>query len=332
MMDAPIVSVIIPVYNAEKTLPFCLASLSKLTYPYLQFIFVDDCSTDGSLACIEAFAEGPQQGVHWDVKVIRQAVNRGVAAARNTGLDHATGTYIYYVDADDQIDPETIAEAVEKAQQLDADIVGFNWYLAFDKNKRKMNQPAFHTAWEAVEMMLRGTMRWNLWLFLVRRSLYEEHQIRFLPGMNMGEDMMVMTKLFAHAERVAYMDKAFYHYRQSNETSLTKTYSEQHMAQVAANIQELEGFLAASKYASRIGDLIGFLKLNNKLPFLISPKVSQYKRWLSWFPEANRLVLKNTSLPWRTRLLQYAAVKKQFWLLKGYYYFVIRFIYGIIYR
>ncbi len=325
------VSIIIPVYNAENTLPNCLDSLAALQYANLELLFINDSSTDGSLDLLDKFCLHFSRSLR-TARVINHAHNKGVAAARNTGLDNASGTYIYYVDADDQVDPETISEAVEKAQQMDADIVGFNWYLTFDKNERRMNQPAFETAWEALEMMLHGTMRWNLWLFLVKRSLYEDHQIRFMPGMNMGEDMMVMTKLFVYAGRVAYIDKAFYHYRQSNEASLTKTYSQQHMEQVSANIQALEDFLLKSQYAGQLGDLIGFLKLNIKLPFLISPKSSQYKRWLSWFPEANSLVLKNSSLPWRTRLLQYAAVKKQFWLLKGYYYFVIRFVYGIIYR
>ncbi|MFD2966838.1 glycosyltransferase family 2 protein [Sphingobacterium bambusae] len=325
------VTIILPVYNAALTLDSCLSSLRALDYDSLEVLFINDSSTDGSLELLEKFCLYFSTGLK-TAQVINHTQNKGVAAARNTGLDYATGDYIYYVDADDRVDPETIKQAVEKAQQLDADIVGFNWYLSFDKNERKMNQPAFHTAWEALEMMLRGTMRWNLWLFLVKRSLYEDYQIRFIPGMNMGEDIMVTTKLFVHAGRVAYIDKAFYHYRQSNEASLTKTYSQQHMDQVSANIQALETFLLKSQYAAQLGDLIGFLKLNIKLPFLISPKSNQYKRWLSWFPEANSLVLKNSSLPWRTRLLQYAAVKKQFWLLKGYYYFVIRFVYGIIYR
>ncbi len=325
------VSIIIPVYNAENTLPNCLDGLAALHYANVELLFINDCSTDASLDLLEKFCL-PFSTQLRTAKVINHAHNQGVAAARNTGLDYATGDYIYYVDADDRVDPETIAETVEKAQQLDADIVGFNWSLTFDKNERRMNQPAFETPWQAVELMLRGTMRWNLWLFLVKRSLYEDHQIRFIPGMNMGEDMMVMTKLFVHAKRVAYIDKAFYHYRQSNEASLTKTYSQAHMDQVSTNIQALEDFLLKSQYTAKLGDLIGFLKLNIKLPFLISPKSSQYKRWLSWFPEANGLALKNTSLPWRTRLIQYAAVKKQFWLLKGYYYFVIRFVYGIIYR
>lgn len=331
LKEYPTVSIIIPVYNAETTLPVCLQSLQALDYPSLEIIFINDCSGDGSVALLQQFSlDFSEKGK--TVKRIDHTINKGVAAARNTGLDQASGTYVYYVDADDRVDPETIRLTVACAEDAYADIVGFNWFLSFASNERTMNQPSFADSEEAVQLMLCGTMRWNLWLFLVKRSLYEDHGIRFLPGMNMGEDMMVMIKLFVLAKRAVYLDRALYHYRQSNEASLTKTYSQQHIDQVTANLHELETFLKQGRFANQLDDQLGFLKLNIKLPFLISSKTSQYRRWLDWFPEANGLVLKNKSLPWRTRMIQFFAVKKQFWLLKIYYYFVIRLVYGLIYR
>ena len=327
----PLVSIIIPVYNAEATLPDCLRALEELDYPALELLFVNDSSTDGSLALLEKFVHKFSLGER-QAKIVSHATNQGVAAARNSGLEHAVGTYIYYVDADDSLASNTVSRAVKKAQELDADIVGFNWFLTFDKNERKMNQPAFQTPWEALEKMMLGTMRWNLWLFLVKRSIYEQHDIRFTPGMNMGEDLTVMVKLFSYAQQVVFIDEPLYRYRQSNSASLTKIYTPEHIEQVTQNINEVESFLEASLYASQLGNLIAQLKLNIKLPLLISAKSEKYQLWLKWFPEANTFVWRNKALPWRTRLIQYFAVKKQFWLLKIYYYFVIRFVYGIIYR
>ncbi|WP_437920460.1 glycosyltransferase family 2 protein [Sphingobacterium sp. LRF_L2] len=328
----PKVSIIIPVYNAVNTLPTCLDALRAQSYPVLEFIFINDCSTDASVQLLDAFAADYLEEGELDVKVLHHTKNQGVAVARNTGLNAATGDFLYYVDADDSLVPDTITLAVENAEKTEADIVGFNWFLTFDKNERKMNQPAFNTPWDALEKMMQGTMRWNLWLFLVRRSLYENNQIRFTPNMNMGEDLLVMVKLFGVAEKVAYIDEVLYRYRQSNSASLTKTYSIDHIQQVTANVKEVEAFLIDSPYATKLGNLIAYLKLNIKLPLLISDQTSQYKRWLNWFPEANAFTMENKSLPWRTRILQFAAVKKQFWLLKLYYYFVIRLVYGVIYR
>ena len=326
------VSIIVPVYNAEQTLGVCLQSLRDQTHPALEIIFINDCSKDNSGHLLDDFAEEFRDSQSLEVHVLKHATNQGVAVARNTGLDHATGAYIYYVDADDSLAPNAVSLAIDKAQEMDVDIVGFNWLLTFGENERKMNQPAFQTPWEALEKIMLGTMRWNLWLFLVKRSLYEKNNIRFTPDMNMGEDLMVMVKLFSYAEHVAFIDQALYRYRQSNSASLTKTYTDAHMEQVTRNVDEVESFLKASRYGPQLGNLIEQLKLNIKLPLLISAKTKQYKLWRSWFPEANAFVWKNKALPWRTRLIQYFALKKQFWLLKIYYYFVIRFVYGIIYR
>lgn len=327
-----VVSIIIPVFNAEPTLLVCLESLKAQSYQYLELLFINDCSVDKSAELIRSFAEKWQNDKYIRVKLLEHEQNMGVAAARNTGLDQATGTYIYYVDADDSIETDAIEMAVQCALKNDADIVGFNWFLTFSNNKRRMNQPTFNTAWEAISLMLCGRMRWNLWLFLTKRSLYENNNIRFIPGNNMGEDLMVSIKLFSRAQRVIYLDKALYHYRQSNTQSLTKTYSAQHISQVTENVKEVELFLRNSQFENKIGDLFFYLKLNIKLPLLMSQKTLNYSCWVNWFPEANEFVLKNKSLPLRTRILQWLAVHKQYWALKLYNLLVFRIIYGVLYK
>lgn len=331
-MRVPIVSIIIPVYNAAETLPICLASLEKQSYDYLELVFVNDCSRDGSLQVIEDFKKMMEHRESLVVKVLSHETNQGVAAARNTGLENATGDYIYYVDADDWLDEQAIQWTVEEAERTGADIVGFEWYLSFAKKERLMKQPHFSTPTEAITQMLEGRMRWNLWVFLVKRSLYEVHGIRFIPKMNMGEDMMVMFKLFSVAEKVSYLDKALYHYGQSNEDSLTKVYSDRHVAEVTQNMKEVMCFLSVGIYAETIGSKMDLLKLNIKLPLLISNQTNRYRKWASWFPESNRYSWNNTVQSPRIRLIQWAAWHKQFWIIKLHYYLVIRLMYGVIYR
>lgn len=328
----PLVSVIVPVYNASNTLHIAIESLIVQTYLKLELIFVNDYSEDNSLVLLETFQKDFSTDIDKLVKIISHEQNFGVAVARNTGLDNATGDYIYYLDADDRIDHNAIELIVEKALETQADIVGCNWFLTFEKNERKMNQPSFKTPWEAIQNILNGSMRWNLWLFMVRRSLYEDFQIRFIPGMNMGEDMMVMIKLFLKASKVTYLNKALYHYGQSNEQSLTRIYSEAHIQEVTANVMEVERCLLKSSFADQLDDNLDFLKLNIKLPLLISDQVEQYRRWLNWFPEANNKVMANKSLSFRTRLIQWLTVKEQFWAIKLYYRMVIRFVYGKLYK
>lgn len=331
MGSRALVSVIIPVYNAEHLLHIALGSLEKQDYSNLEIIMINDCSTDDTLKVIQRFIPVLEdRGM--TVKVVSYRENQGVAAARNTGLAHATGEFVYYLDADDRIEPTALGLLVREAVSKNADIVGCNWFLTFEKNGRKMNQPSFTSSQEAIEKLLNGSMRWNLWLFMARRSLYEEHQVRFIPAMNMGEDLMVMVKLFVQADRVTYLDRALYHYRQSNGQSLTKIYSAEHIREVTANVEEVEQYLLRSRFAGQLGNNIAFLKLNIKLPLLISDQGQQYQNWLNWFPEANHKVMANKALPFRTRFIQWLAVKKQFWAIKLYYRVVIRFVYGRLYK
>ncbi len=323
------ISIIIPVYNAARELPHCLESLGKQTYRKLELCFVNDCSCDNSEELIRAFA---QEQTDLTIKVETHTNNRGVAAARNTGLEMATGEYIYYVDADDAIEPEAIACLVAEAKERDWDIIGHDWVLEFGQNGRYMRQHDYATPEEAVRNMMCGVMRWNLWLFLTKRTLYTKHDIRFTEGMNMGEDMMVMMKLFICANRVGIIHQPLYHYKQCNEQSLTKTYSVEHMEQVTANVKEVEQYVCAKDKSGKWIPYIDFLKLNIKLPLLMTDDKRRYDQWVAWFPEADKAIWRNKLLPWRTRMVQWMAAKRWWWGVKGYHYIVYKLVYGIIYR
>lgn len=321
------VSVIMPMYNVSKVIKRAIESLYAQTLSGIELIFVDDCSKDDTLDTLKALL--PQkEGVQ--VKIVCHAENKGVAVARNTGLDHATGEYIYYVDADDYIEPNTLDKLYSKAQESDADIVGCEWFLTFEKNERHMKQANVTTGNELFEKMAHGVMRWNLWLFLVKRYLYERNGFRFIDGMNMGEDMMVMMKLALHANRVEMIHEPLYHYIQTNSSSLTKNFSA-YRYQVTCNAEELGNYMIKIGRNDMTNALMQ-LKLTLKLPLLISDKVEDYETWLNWFPETNGSVKENQNLPWRTRCIQVAAAKRQYWLLKLYYWLVIKLVYGIIYR
>lgn len=323
----PTISIIIPVFNAEKELQLALDSIKNQTYRPIEVCAVNDCSTDQSEKKLLDFAKE-----HDDisVKICTHATNRGVAAARNSGLSMATGKYIYYVDADDSLEPNALELLVNEAEEHNLDIIGHDWILEFESNGRYMKQHDFSTPHEAIENLMYGVMRWNLWLFMTKRSLYTENKISFTEGMNMGEDMMVTIKLFLHAQKVELLHQGLYHYRQCNEQSLTKVYSQQHIEQVTANVQEVEQFV--NTYAPSYSQLINHLKLNIKLPLLISDNKEKYQQWRTWFTEANKAIMKNRHLPLRTRLVQWFASKNQYWVVWLYYKVVYKFVYGVIYK
>lgn len=323
------VSLIIPVYNAEATLPESLRSLSAQRFRDFDLVFVDDGSTDRTPELLRDFAAG--NGI--PCQIIRQE-NRGVAAARNRGLEAATGDYVGFVDADDRMEPDALEKAILALSPADGDIdvLGWDWTLGFEKNGRYMRQADYETPLQALKNLMGGTMRWNLWLFLVRRDLIVRNGIRFVDGANMGEDMQFMIKAFCAAGRVTQLHTSLYRYNAVSETSLSRQFSDVRRAEIEKNLSEATAAVKASAYAETLTPYIQYLKLYLKLPLLISDDRSNYELWYRWWPEANAFAMSNKALPLRTRLLQGMAARRCRLSVKLYYLLVYKVVYGVFYR
>lgn len=321
------VSVIVPVYNVQHFIERCATSLFAQTLEEVEFIFVNDATPDNSIDILRRIILNyPKR----KIIILEHEQNRGLPAARNTGLSIASGEYIFHCDSDDFVESEMLETLYDVAKVKDADIVYCDWYLSFKKNERYMSQPSYTTPLEAVKSMLAGIMKYNVWNKLVRRKLYSENNILFPCGYGMGEDM-TMIRLFSCAVSVAYVQKAFYHYVKLNSNAFSQTYSEQHLLELQHNVNETLAYLH-SIYGNILADEYEYFKLEVKFPFLITNDNAKYHLWKDWYPEANKYILKNRIISFRRRMLQYMAWKKQFWVIKLYYYFIIRIVYGCIYR
>ncbi|MBR0500120.1 MAG: glycosyltransferase family 2 protein [Bacteroidales bacterium] len=323
------VSLIIPVYNAEATLAGTLRSLSAQRFRDFDITFVDDGSTDRTPELLRSFAT--ESGI--PCRIIRQK-NSGVASARNTGLDAATGDYVGFVDADDRIEPDALERVFLLLDKYDKhlDIVGWDWKLGFAKNGRLMRQADYDTPLQALQNLMGGTMRWNLWLFMVRREFILRHNLRFIDGANMGEDMQFMIKAFCVADRIIQIHAPLYCYNAVSETSLSRQFNDARRAEISLNLSEATAAVTSSPYSGSLAPYIHFLKLYLKLPLLISGDSSNYELWYRWWPESNTMASANKALPFRTRLLQRMAAKRIWAGVRLYYYLIYRFVYGVLYR
>ena len=324
------VSVIVPVYNAERTLPVCLESLTRQGIDGLEICFVDDCSQDKSLLLLTEFKERTQGSI--SVKILRHSANRGVAAARNTGLNAAEGEYVSFVDADDYLEDSALKDWYAEAKFNDWDVAGCELMLKFQSRERYLEQRRFQTPEQALHNLMFGLMKWNLWLYLIKRDMFRDNSISCVEGLNMGEDLMIMMKVFMSSERVGLIKKPLYHYNQGNVTSLTHVYSESHIKQVAGNVAEVESFAAQSSRGKYVLANLPYLKLNIKLPLLMTASKERYGQWQELYPEANAFIWKNKYLPLRTRLVQWAASKNFWFLVRLYYVLIYKLVYGVIYK
>lgn len=209
------VSVIVPVYNAAKYLDQMIASLSAQTLKELEFIFVDDCSTDKSLEILCEFEKkNPDR-----VIIIKSEENQGPGGARNIGLQYASGEYIAFVDSDDYIKPEMFECMYKKAIENDYDLVECG-YFSERKNKDMM-------LWDkSMEGEISFDNRVKMFITcgfictkLFKRNIIINSQIEFIPKMRL-EDVDFLNRLYCRIEKVGIVDKTLYYYR-NNPASFT---------------------------------------------------------------------------------------------------------------
>jgi len=300
------------------------------TYESIEYIFVDDASTDNSIYKLyDVLKIYPHRNTY--VKVVKHEKNRGLPNARNSGLNICTGTYVFHCDSDDWIENNMIDDMVKLAIESQADIVYADFYLTFLKSEGYMKQSEIVNNLECISAMLRGNMKYNVWNKLIKRSLYKENDICFPGGRGMGEDM-TMVKLFVHAKKVSYLHKAYYHYMQVNSNAFTKTYSEKHIDDVLYNANNLIVYLQKFGLGDKFYRDFQFFKLNLKLPYIITLNTELYDIWRNMFPEVNGYISLNPGFSTRIKILQYLAIWKQDWLIYLYNYFIYRIVYGIFYK
>ena len=206
-----LVSIIVPVYNTGEYLIPCLQSLCDQTYENLEIILVDDGSTDGSGAVCDEFARRDDR-----VKVIHQK-NAGVSAARNAGLDAASGAYLTFVDADDGLVPAAVETALRYLLENSADVVTYGWQKIFsdDGHTEECAEPFSCT--EDIPGVLRdilahysacgGGYPWNkLW----RRS---GDISRFDPELYYFEDLEWVVRMLLGVRRIVVCPECLYRYR-----------------------------------------------------------------------------------------------------------------------
>ena len=213
------ISVIVPVYNIEGYIERCLKSIQKQTYPRFEVIIIDDGSTDNSLLLCQKFAKK-----YRNFRVISQK-NQGLSAARNAGIKQATGDFLAFVDGDDEILPNFLADLMTAAETTDAEIAICGFFEVYPKNTRiaktKSRQSmTVKTGREAVKDLLifQKNIEIVTWNKLYKKELF--HKVQFPVG-KVCEDNLTTYKLLARAKKVVYLDLALYRYFRRN-NSITK--------------------------------------------------------------------------------------------------------------
>lgn len=237
-MDEPLVSIIVPVYNTSSYLPKCIYSLINQTYSNIEIILVNDGSTDNSLEVLKEFARKDKR-----IKVLNQE-NKGVSAARNLGIENATGIYIMFVDSDDRIDFEMCQQMINIAVDRKVDIVLSSYLRHYKNNIIKpryiLPKEKYYSKNECDELRRRlfGLVDYELIdpsqadslgtsfakLFKTDIIIYNKLYFIDLKLIGSAEDVLFNIEYFKYVNSAYYINKCFYHYRKEDNKSITSTY------------------------------------------------------------------------------------------------------------
>lgn len=239
MNNTPKISIIAPIYGVEQYIVEFADTVLSQSYPHIEFIFVNDGTKDRSIELLEALIADKYEHLRPQIKIIHK-LNGGLPAARRTGIDNATGDYIYHVDSDDWLSEGAIEKIAAKIVATDADIVYFNYVKEYPSRSsiKRDRSYANGAQREFVRNMYNHRSFGSLCNKCVRRSLYTENTI-YVPKYGYAEDCYVSTQLVGYSKSVAYLDENVYHYRKGNPNALTGHHRRKRKREYALNFIDL---------------------------------------------------------------------------------------------
>ena len=211
-MNEPLISVIIPAYNAEKRLGKCVESVCGQTWKHLEILIVDDGSADGTGRLAEEWARKDGR-----IRVAHQR-NAGVSAARNRGLEMAGGEWIRFVDSDDQLPPDSIEKLYARILREGSDLVIAGYVHQVGELSHPFNLAKRDDTVDCAEYLKFLNRNANsffcgvLWNKLFRRETIERNGLRFESGLGYGEDFLFVCGYLADAERISFSTDVVYRY------------------------------------------------------------------------------------------------------------------------
>lgn len=250
-------SIIIPVYNVDLYLTRCLDSVLAQTFQDFEIICIDDASTDDSYRILREYAEKDSR-----IRILRNEQNKGLSYTRNTGLEHAQGEYVYFLDSDDAITPDCIAKISGVAEDTDADIVVFG---AIEKEGEKQisvytfPNEVCNRIWDGKKLftVLHKTIgfvppvQFKLW----RRDFLAKAGLRFYEGIY-HEDELFYFEALMNARKVTCIPDLLYFYYRREGSIMRRKIEFRHIASLIVIINEMQRLLNRNEFDSDVNDAI----------------------------------------------------------------------------
>ena len=298
----PKVSVVVPVYNVEKYIERCSRSLFEQTLDDIEYIFVDDCSPDNSIAILlSVISEYPHRKNQ--VSIIRHDVNKGLTNARNSGIAVANGIFIAHCDSDDWVEPTMYEELYDKAQQTSSDVVFCNILMVYNTSIAVFDSVTLgDTTCQTLNNYIK--LPWTCTVnMIVHRALYKENYIWAPQGVSYCEDYHLTVRLLYFAKKIEKIDKAFYCYNRMSETSILHSSNTRFLDDRCWCDEDIISFFDKRGALHEYEASIAYRVLNYKQYWI--DKLGHWKRFISFCPELHKYI---SSMPHISRIRKFAMI------------------------
>lgn len=251
-------SIVVPVYNVELYLAECLDSILNQDFCSMEVICVEDCSTDKSLQVLRKYEERDR------IRVIRHEKNKGLSEARNTGINHAKGEYILFVDSDDVLAHNAIAKLYDVIKEQQFDVVYFDYrkFVKIENGYEEVLHPHPYYTNEICDgkkyfcqSVAHGKLDSVVWRQLFRRNFLIDNNLSFKEGI-LHEDELFSFKASMKAKKIRNLDEVLYYYRQ-RQNSIMNVKNEKHMCSLFIILLEILVYWKTNAFSSEVSECIG---------------------------------------------------------------------------
>ena len=288
MAEKSKVSIIIPIFKVRNFIERCVCSLFEQTLTDVEYIFVDDASPDDSIAilkaCLERYPERKEQ-----VTILRHEENKGLTAARNTGLAYATGEYIAHCDSDDYVDRNMYQKLYDKASETNADLVFCDFYFKYKGDKVERYNAVSLSNKENLLKAFIGSGWTVVWNMIAKRELYDRYALHSPTNITYCEDFHLSVRLMHFSNIISKVELPLYYYVQENNSSIIRQLNQKHGLDERVAYNEIIDFFRGERKFDEYQKELAWRVLKNKQDLVLA--VESHEEFMNIHPWSHKYIL-----------------------------------------
>lgn len=280
-----LVSVCVPIYGVELYIERCVRSLMEQTMTDgIEFIFVNDCTPDASMEILQrTIADYPQR--FSQVKIINHLSNKGLAAARNTAINYASGNYIIHVDSDDHLEIDAVQLMYKKSQEDNSDVVITDFNQITKDGTSLLDRKYSISKDDYLKLILTRKTLVNIIGVLINKRIIDDNDLFEPEGLNHGEDYLMYPKIIFYSVRISKIEKPLYNYNRVNVSSYSANISDKSVNDLILVQKDLVTFFTQNDRTAEYRQMINESCIYNKINLLNCAPLSSYDRIINLYDD-----------------------------------------------